>query len=1075
MKLAELHIDGFGILHDYYLGPPDLGAGLTVVYGRNEAGKSTLLSFIRAILFGFKHRGEPTPEALAGGRLGGRLVLEDRRGGRYRVERMADGRKGVFRLTLPDGAEGDEKLLGGRVLQNLSYSVYKNVFAFGMEELRRLENLKQDDIAAYIYGAGTGIGPQKLAAAADRLRSEMDGLFTPGGRTVPELNRLAGELTRLEADLRALREVPARYKDLKDGLAAARERRTALLDSYRKVQAQIAFLEKLIRARRSWETLAAARAALRDLPVVESFPVSGVARLESLEEAVHQAHMARDGYREEIGLLVKELENLNPNPALSAAAGEIRDLAEQRSLLENLIAAAQEAAAAAQQSGGECATAIGNLGPGWNEERLSRLDTSIVVRQQIENHRDKLDGVRAREKLLADEARRRGDSVEKQTRLRDAAQAALEEHRVPEAPVDTPSAVRAEMLDRLEADIRRLAALHAGRNHQNERKADLTARLEASAREEQVLGPPWPGWAAPLALVFVLTVAGIGLALEPWAAVSALLIGLPVTVMVEVARRRSLARQSRARENLQRERRDLQLRLAEIEQDIARAESEAGAVAQSMREAARMALGTETAGDEEILAARRRLAEENRALQKRETLAEALAEAEGGLERELEAQRAGARELEAVRAERRTAAEEWDVWLEQAGHDPGLEPAVALSFVEAAERVRELIRVRDDRKRKAESLRDRVNELIDRADRLAAALGFEPVRTENAGHALQTMRAAAEAALAGEQRKEDLNEECERLEALIRGCDREIGRREREIGALLKAAGAADREDFRRRAEVFEKRRGLQDTVNAGERELNLLAADSAERERLDKALAAAASGEYEAQLRQARDKFDQLEREREALDQEIGEIGAKIAALETGDQLAAALQKREMLRTRLNRGAAEWQVRALALRLLESAKEKYERERQPAVLARASEYLQPMTAHRYRRVVAPVGQADKLEVERGDGARLGAAQLSRGTAAQLFLSVRLALARQLAETSRVGLPLILDDVLVDFDGPRLEGAARVLDRVAAAQQVLLFTCHRHIRDTVLRVCPRAATVELPAGIAGDVSNIDVY
>ena len=39
MKLLELHINGFGKIHDRTISFSD---GINVIYGRNEAGKSTL-------------------------------------------------------------------------------------------------------------------------------------------------------------------------------------------------------------------------------------------------------------------------------------------------------------------------------------------------------------------------------------------------------------------------------------------------------------------------------------------------------------------------------------------------------------------------------------------------------------------------------------------------------------------------------------------------------------------------------------------------------------------------------------------------------------------------------------------------------------------------------------------------------------------------------------------------------------------------------------------------------------------------------------------------------------------------
>lgn len=51
MKLLELHIDGFGKFHDQTFVFHD---GINVIYGKNEAGKSTLHTFIRSMLFGIE-------------------------------------------------------------------------------------------------------------------------------------------------------------------------------------------------------------------------------------------------------------------------------------------------------------------------------------------------------------------------------------------------------------------------------------------------------------------------------------------------------------------------------------------------------------------------------------------------------------------------------------------------------------------------------------------------------------------------------------------------------------------------------------------------------------------------------------------------------------------------------------------------------------------------------------------------------------------------------------------------------------------------------------------------------------
>ena len=76
MRISELFVDGFGHFHDYTVGP--LTSRLVIFYGRNEAGKSTLLEFIRTILFGFPTRNRDGHfHPINGGRHGGRLTVVD--------------------------------------------------------------------------------------------------------------------------------------------------------------------------------------------------------------------------------------------------------------------------------------------------------------------------------------------------------------------------------------------------------------------------------------------------------------------------------------------------------------------------------------------------------------------------------------------------------------------------------------------------------------------------------------------------------------------------------------------------------------------------------------------------------------------------------------------------------------------------------------------------------------------------------------------------------------------------------------------------------------------------------------
>jgi uncharacterized protein YhaN len=65
---------------------------------------------------------------------------------------------------------------------------------------------------------------------------------------------------------------------------------------------------------------------------------------------------------------------------------------------------------------------------------------------------------------------------------------------------------------------------------------------------------------------------------------------------------------------------------------------------------------------------------------------------------------------------------------------------------------------------------------------------------------------------------------------------------------------------------------------------------------------------------------------------------------------------------------------------------------------------------------------------------------LSRGTREQLYLSLRFGLIREFGERTE-RLPVVVDEVLVNFDPKRAGRAARAFAELANTNQVLVFTC----------------------------------
>ncbi|MDR1480238.1 MAG: AAA family ATPase [Planctomycetaceae bacterium] len=156
-----------------------------------------------------------------------------------------------------------------------------------------------------------------------------------------------------------------------------------------------------------------------------------------------------------------------------------------------------------------------------------------------------------------------------------------------------------------------------------------------------------------------------------------------------------------------------------------------------------------------------------------------------------------------------------------------------------------------------------------------------------------------------------------------------------------------------------------------------------------------------------------------------------------------------------------DWQVYSVCCSMLDLIRESYERERQPKTLAEASKLFKQLTGGKYVRIWVPLGER-VLMIDDAAGNTCNAGWISRGTRELLFIALRLALVTVFAQHGSV-LPIILDDVLVNFDAKRSKAMAELLIEYAkSGSQIFVFTCHEHVcrifqkLDVLVRILPPA-------------------
>lgn len=226
MRLLELHIDGFGKFHDRTISFND---GINIIYGKNEAGKSTLHTFIRGMLFGIERgRGRAAKNDLYtkyepwenSGTYEGWLRLE-KDGTIYRIERRF--RKENKSLKIINETKGLEEeatpAFVSSLLDGLTETMYNNTISIG-----QLKSATEDgmvtELKNYIANMNTtGNISLNITKATAFLRNQKRSLEAG---LIPEASR---EFTSLLAEIRSV-EAEIAGPEYENQLAAYQNMRT---------------------------------------------------------------------------------------------------------------------------------------------------------------------------------------------------------------------------------------------------------------------------------------------------------------------------------------------------------------------------------------------------------------------------------------------------------------------------------------------------------------------------------------------------------------------------------------------------------------------------------------------------------------------------------------------------------------------------------------------------------------------------------------------------------------------------------------------------------------------------------
>ncbi|BDR56408.1 ATP-binding protein [Xylocopilactobacillus apis] len=147
-------------------------------------------------------------------------------------------------------------------------------------------------------------------------------------------------------------------------------------------------------------------------------------------------------------------------------------------------------------------------------------------------------------------------------------------------------------------------------------------------------------------------------------------------------------------------------------------------------------------------------------------------------------------------------------------------------------------------------------------------------------------------------------------------------------------------------------------------------------------------------------------------------------------------------LESRIENLTKTWLTNYLGGNWIKEALDEATQERFPQIIKHASKYFNLLTDGRYLSINF---EGESLNVERVDGQNFEIAQLSQGTAEQLYVSLRFAFAVNFLD--KIELPLIIDDAFINFDVVRRAKVIELIQNLASSTQLLFFTTDLGIRN----------------------------
>ncbi len=341
------------------------------------------------------------------------------------------------------------------------------------------------------------------------------------------------------------------------------------------------------------------------------------------------------------------------------------------------------------------------------------------------------------------------------------------------------------------------------------------------------------------------------------------------------------------------------------------------------------------------------------------------------------------------------------------------------------------------------------------AEKLAAELINEPL--EQIVPELSNRLSQTEQDLA---RLEQLQHSLDKEQQHYINAKQEIEASQARLQALLEQAHCENLADLEQAEQDSLHKKALQAELITVEQQL-LKQGEGLSLSDLEQAAAEIDIEQLAVQIETTIEQIQQLEQQRSKIDQTIGELRTLLKQMDGNAAAAQAADEAQLALAEMQNLSERYIQIHLAASILRKSIERYREQNQGPVIKRASEIFQKLTLNQFAGIKTDYSsntdQPILMGIRETDKIGLTTNAMSDGTRDQLYLALRLA---SIERYTQPRLPLILDDILINFDDERSQATLSILGELSKNRQIIFLTHHPHLIELAQQAVPGDCLVE---------------